>query len=753
MTISDGIKQIIMKRKEKVPKLQSKRQHLQEVLDVVERINAVKQDMLDNADRLKLSAEIQTAIQEIGTSSFRNAMNALLDFYNTTILRFSREEINIAVVGGARQGKSQLLQSISNLDNMVIPAFLTDDCTGASSVIKNVPGMPLSAHITFRSEVEMVRIVQEYLDNIFGAGVKTIGSFEGIRGLEIDQLEKIVPSEKRAKFEHLKKYVRQFDMWSKCVRMGETTISDPVQIQKYVAQHNGKKETEPERENYYYYLAVKEAVISCPFNNPETGNIVLRDTIGLGDTSIGIGDKMLDTIGIYSDAAIVVRRPEPATGKFDETDELLYMQLKKAFSRRNMDKWLFWMVNHTTDGPNYRDNLDRCQAYKKKIDSFEWDIAGSRIVDASDQAKVDEFLQTVLETLIKNIDAVDEGILSEIHRLSEVAYEEFKKVNSSLRNVLLQGVSDEVDTTDFLDNRWTDLYNRGFMKKLKEYRDELFDRQDEECEAFKRKVQEILDNSRALVPTQEMFYEDLSMGAVQPIQVYTRNMNAFRTNFTEQFLNIDEVIFDQQVHDFKEHIAQVFTANESGKLSNLLSIDDYDDKGDWFRDFAERFFTKERYAQLKTAFFMMHNFTLSVRGFLMHRIRSRIDRLNPDEFRLDPALQSDQDKAAALHRSFDVRFREVREELNALFEQELFREPNRIFYAIMSEFYDRLSFSYEKKNRKGMDKVWENFYREHIMDVWSDEFRESMKASAIYKGWSELSSDFAKITRQDFMSE
>ena len=54
---------------------------------------------------------------------------------------------------------------------------------------------------------------------------------------------------------------------------------------------------------------------------------------------------------------------------------------------------------------------------------------------------------------------------------------------------------DVVDTTDFLDNRWNELYDSGLMKLLKEYKDELSDKKDEESVAFKNKVVEILKNS------------------------------------------------------------------------------------------------------------------------------------------------------------------------------------------------------------------------------------------------------------------
>ena len=170
MTISEGISQIIDKRNAKVPALEQKKVHLESILAQIQGINTIRDRMLENADKLKMNSDVRTHIQSISTMNFENAMKRLIAFYSDTIERFSRHEINIAVVGSARQGKSQLLQSISNLDNSVIPAFANNDCTGASSVIKNVPGTTLKADISFRDEFEMAEAVQAYLDNIFGDG-------------------------------------------------------------------------------------------------------------------------------------------------------------------------------------------------------------------------------------------------------------------------------------------------------------------------------------------------------------------------------------------------------------------------------------------------------------------------------------------------------------------------------------------------------------------------------------------------------
>lgn len=95
--------------------------------------------------------------------------------------------------------------------------------------------------------------------------------------------------------------------------------------------------------------------------------------------------------------------------------------------------------------------------------------------------------------------------------------------------------------------------------------------------------------------------------------------------------------------------------------------------------------------------------------------------------------------------------KDVKEELLQKFQDELFREPNRVFYAIISEFYDRLNFSYQA-NMKDAEKTWEKFYSEHLIEIWSSEFQDDMKLSELYRDWSELSDSLSKITKQDFTS-
>ncbi len=748
MNIKEGIEKIIEKRNEKVPELEKRKERLNQLLSQVLEINSLKKGIIDNKD---IGPEVKNSLQNVNTDSFSTKMYGLIKSYTETIDRFSRHEINIAVVGDARQGKSKLLQTISNLDNSVIPAFSSNDCTGTSSVIKNIPNVPLKADISFYTQLEMIKFVQDYLDTIFQNKTIQLRSFDDIGSLSVSELKSKLElgTDKTGKFEHLKKYIEHFDEWKNYVNSRNITITDPHEIQKFVAQHNDEDEKSEERENYYIYLAVKEAVISCEFKNPETGSIVLRDTIGLGDIALGIEDKMLDTIKSHSDAAIIVRRPETSIGKLERRDEELYKKLRENFNKRNMDKWLFWLINRTTSDSVYRDNYDRCLAFLSKLDEYEWSLAKGEIVNVSDDDEVNgKFLPSVLETLIKNIDIIDSGILMEINKLADETYAEFKCIQESIKDVLKQGACAIVETDDFLDNKWDEVYESGVMKKLKDYRNELYNIRNDECEEFKNKVTEILHNSPKLLPTEDELLNQLKKGGNnRGIDVYTKRLDHLRTEFTKQFIGIDEEIFDEKVKNFKSDVINIFTSDDGGKFENLLSLSDYNSPDEWFYDFTNKYLTKEKYEQFNVAFTMLADFKMSVRGFLMHRIRDRIDRLDPKVYKAEE--KSIEDEARKIYLTLSKLLKDVREELMIKFEDELYREPNRVFYSIIGEFYDRINFSYQVSVRNA-ENTWKSFYKEHITEIWSEEIQKDKKVQILYKDWSEKTEMLSKVSKDCF---
>ncbi len=754
MQIKDRIDEIIKRRKAKVPGIKNKVCQINQIMEELQEIAKVRSKMLANSQQFQITDDVRQRIGHLDASETIRELNTLMARYLEVLDRFSRDEISIAVVGGARQGKSKLLQSISNLSDNVIPAFESNDCTGAASVIKNVPGAAVSAKISFLTETEVMRSVQAYLDEIFGTDAIQLGSFGEIEKLRIIDLEKRMEpgSPKATKFEHLKKYIEHFNEWSPLVRERERTIEDETQIQCYVAQHNGLSEQNPNRENYYYYLAVKNVEISCTFQNPETGKIVLRDTIGLGDTSLGIEEKMLDAIGLHSDAAVIVRRPEVSIGRFEEADGALYGKLRDRFNCRGMGKWLFWLINHTTDQSPYGDNMDRCKAFRDTIQKWNWDLAGNFIINVADNEQVNgEFLPSVLETLIQNMDSIDQSILTGVREQTVQAYQSYEKLQQAVKGILLSEMGNSVDKDEFLDQRWKNFYDRGLMKSVMAYRNELKTRKDEESEQFREYVKNILKSSTSLLPEVDTLTEELESGGHNRAhEVYSRHIDQIRTNFTEQFLGIDEGIFDKQTRQFKERVVDIFAEKDGGRLSCLLPVEQTEEKAQWLCRLSEEIFEKKkRYSQFKTAFYMLGNFQISVRGFLMHRIRTRIDRLNSDGFQ--PTGTSTNEIAREIRDALAVKLKKVCEELDAALERnEFYKDPNRIFYAVMEEFYDRINFSYAELDSQDAESMWKSLYREHCHEIWMDEFSKNQAISELYNEWSSLAERLKAHSIDDF---
>lgn len=751
MALREDVDKIIERRKDKIPAIKESFNRVQEITKNVENVEKLREDMLKNSERFGIDADVRTKIDELNIYGYLDAFRVLKSKYDDVIERFDKDEINIAVVGAARQGKSKFLQSISGLDDYTIPAFVSNDCTGATSVIKNVPGKGtnVSAKINFMTESEMVNCVQKYLDTIFTDKRVVVSSFNSIGTLNLDELRKNMRegAPEITKFEHLEKYVKHFHEWKKMVEQGSIVVNNKEEIQQYVAQHNGKEEGTPERKNYYYYLAVKDVTISCEFNNSEVGKIVLRDTIGLGDTSLGIEDKMLEAIGGYSDAAIIVRRPEVGTGKFDSSDDIMYTKMFDKFASRNMDKWLFWLINKTEQGSVYGNNESRCLAFERKIKDKELKIADHLIVNVADENDVnDVFENKILKKLIENIDAIDEGILEEIRDQTQVVYNRYSEVQNAIDAVLLSESIKNIDREEFISKKWKIFYERTLMSSLKNYKAELEQKEDEECEEFKRSIESILAQTKKLVPSKESLLAELNAGGHnRPFEVYARSLDILRNNFTEKFINVDELIFNRQVREFKEHIIDIFAEDDGGRLKYVIPF--REDKISWLGDVSDYLFDKDRYSQFKTAFDMLYEFDLSVRGFLMHRIRSRIDRLEGSGYQ---TTESSMDEIAEeIHRALQRRVKDVCEEIKDEMEEGFYKDPNRIFYAVVAEFYDRLNYSYTD-DVGNVEEAWRSLYRDHCHEVWGTEFQENQDMSELYNSWSELVNQLRENKMQDF---
>src|SRR5699024_10754393 len=141
--------------------------------------------------------------------------------------------------------------------------------------------------------------------------------------------------------------------------------------------------------------------------------------VGIGDTKYGIEDMMVNTVDRECDAAIVVTRPISGV---QESDIELYNSLRDKFRDRDTGLWLFYLVNH------YRGQNDKTvQSFLNGITESKFSVAGSSVVDVSDQDAVrDDFTIPVLNTLMKNMDAIDGAYLKSVYAKEAAAKEKLR---------------------------------------------------------------------------------------------------------------------------------------------------------------------------------------------------------------------------------------------------------------------------------------------------------------------------------------
>ena len=182
--INQQIQQIIDKRKlTRLPQVEKEITFLKEVKAKVENLDSVINTVSHQISTkqgsyyimLQADPTMEVRFMAVSTSEVKRLLTEQLQTLENLKKRFSRDAVQIAFIGYERQGKSCFLQSISGLNNKVIPAYSGTSCTGAVSVIHNVD-KDLEVHIEFYDHEAFLKIVQEKLQTFFPNKAFTVSS-------------------------------------------------------------------------------------------------------------------------------------------------------------------------------------------------------------------------------------------------------------------------------------------------------------------------------------------------------------------------------------------------------------------------------------------------------------------------------------------------------------------------------------------------------------------------------------------------
>lgn len=628
--------------------------------------------------------------------------------------RFNRETINISVVGRARQGKSRLLQSISGLADEVIPASNGGDCTGAKSVIANSVGKT-HATISFYNDIEMVSQIQRYLDELNIN--RHIGNSSQIKSLKDDLLAFEADSENKtgkeqSLFQHLKKYVEHYDEYSQFI--GTTRDEyDENSIRNYVAQYDVKMRPT------YAYLTVKEVQIFTEFPVKDAGKIVLVDTIGLGDTSLGIRDKMIRTLRDDSDAAILVRLPAANGDGIRVEDDELYDLICDAMGTEALGKWLFFALN-VCDALGNRNSGD---AMEDALQKRKLNFAFIKKIDCGSSKDVEQnLLMPILEYLSSNLADVDNNLMIHANEQFVDCYQKFFDLCSKVDQILSGGFRKSLQSGGLFDELYEDNLNlpRELKSLMEEYADK--DKNGEKCDVINDSIKSIIRNIASHCPTSDKIKERLAMGGEKghAPNVYLYYADNLRAMIRDEFEQINSSTITTLQEGLKKEVCELIGNDNGGRLKRVpLQSENNDDPVCWLGTLTNE--KLNEYPLVAEAFNDIVNYKLNIEGFLEFKIDEALECLdyspqNDKFFMPDFSGMSSDEIVSMIEQALQSSIPVVADGIiNGI--QELLLVPYHSFRARVRKIYDRLVMKEQGK------RELKNFYREHAMAIWPNEFQ------------------------------
>jgi hypothetical protein len=641
--------------------------------------------------------------------------------------RFSRDTLNIGVVGRARQGKSRMLQSLSGLSAVEIPDGDRLHCTGVRSTIMHNPNVESYGEVWFHTERSFL---DEVIAPYYGPELLNTSSPSTLQEFATNPLPPEPESRYRQaefgeKYKKLVTYKESLGKYRDLLNEPSPRRIPTQQVREYVAQRDVTGET-----LFYNYIAVREVKIVCKFPSDDLGRIALVDMPGLGDTGIGDEERMVKTLGEDIDVVIFVRMPRPLGDHWAEVDLALYDTASRALaSDLPIHLWSFLVLNRTGESARQGDNINNCH-----------DLLNTRqermaFVNAliADCAKPDEtngvILEEVLKYLMGAITELDARYASScqdrLQQIRQAVLAVLDKARQALGPASPSG-GDHPLFVKLFNKVWDDL-TVGLTRLVKELRD----RRTDAHPALKQGLEEVIEECRqdtGVPGIEEITRRGYGRGSY--LIAYHEYLHEIRTHLSRKFLALDGSL-RALLNETKAQVAQ--TLLDAGRLSPLGKASDA-----YF--ITEAALTvPDAMPKIKLGLGVLAGFELSYRGFIQHRVRQHLDILTPD---ITPAHASATPTAEEIQSMLESLHGEALYEVRSAFDNWM-SEPSEVTFAIVEEFVDQVLRS------EGAQDEWRNLYQELRSEIWPEEFEKFETHSRVRRRWDETVARVAAAASQD----
>lgn len=734
--ISTKIDAIVAARKEKVDILQKQRVNISHIRDNVDHFKSLQENIKLSPERYSAfqgSGDVIGNLSNISTDEFYGLLSRYTRELDRLTERMGRDSLNISFVGSAGHGKSLVMQKISGLNGSIIPSADGSDCTGAKSVISNSNTDSVIAEITFFNHSEMISIVNKYLDKITqkAASKVSVSMVDEIQGLvsKMDYFDTLVKddAENTAFLEHLKRYVEHYNEYISY--LGKTIEVKEEDIEQYVAQYKSADTSI----KYYLYLSVKNANIKCAFPHGDVGKIVLVDTIGIGATSIGVEDDMLNAIENDSDAIIYMLRPDPLRSRLDQHTVTAWKKIDNRISADYMKEMFFVVLNRVSSGKG--ENLNGISEMEKRLTTSTYNYAKLLNVDCSSDDDVrGNLLMPVLTQLTDHIHIVDQRLVDKLNMLGAELRQAYNAICLQTERAFVNSANEDMKRI-FNDNI-VNTYE-GVLNELRElYIHKYNEFRQMPCEELKSECEQKLKNILVSVPKVEEIRLLLDKGRINQHDAYKSETDIFRMRIIDDFLGLNTVL-SGIVDKMKREVIGIFVGK--GLLGRISPFDNGVSTSDWINDFLNRIEAEVKYPLIYKALRSFDKYTINVQGFIIHEIRDRLDTIDLSLCKETPSINHGLDDKDAVakeieellkDRAFDIKSKIS----NALLG--LYKVPNKSMFAAITDLCDRLSFSKQNESHS-VEREWQYLYEDWMRQIWTEEYDRQSGLQQVVGEWND----------------
>lgn len=700
MSIKVVISNVLEKRHKKVDPLKKLEKEFKEIENCFGKLNRLSSEIKQDFEDISEEIESKSSILEDQIRNHENELQNIRNKIKNLIKRFNRKTINIGVAGRARQGKSTLLQSITNLSDTVIPTSDKQPCTGAKSNIFHKEGA-YYAEIEFYSEKEFLQqIIYPYFRQLKVPKPISLEDFQ-VKGLpEFNLIQSEEKNINQAFYENLKAIHHGLPEYRNLFSTKKQIKID--EVVEYVTQKDGRTK----------FFAVKSANIYTEFPNHDVAGLCLVDLPGL-EAAQDHEKQLAKSLEHETDAMILIKLPSSQGDFYSKDDYKVIDLVHNSATEITPSDWLFLILNELQDHSNSTQVKMLIDAPPNSYDKLT--ILSGKCSDPSD-VNVNIF-SVILEHLEDRLERMDGQRIDALREKVKSFSEEITSDLINARKHFNTNDSDSVIRQEF--NKMFKKFMIDLKSKLDIFLDEVKDsaNQEEYKNQFLKKIEEICDSAEereSFVPPVEVLkhlYHDKGAwpGVVQ------EQLHYIRSHLTKHLSLLDSSLEDMIEKIFDELINIVIP----NPLKDL--VDQYPEKSarNRMKKFGQEF-NEQDYPNIYSAFQYISNFSFSYHSHFHYRVREEMRSLDPSEsteFVNENIPQNAKvDDAGDIERALQSLFLQAIYRIRTKLTEEMQADPSKAFFALVEEIRDRLTRS------ENVENEWDDFIYRIRGNIWPNTF-------------------------------